>query len=51
MVWTLFSDANILNIFSGGSLLAGHAVASKQDFRLIWYPVSSCVLVVGAKRY
>ena len=26
MVWTSFSDANILNIFSAGSLLPGYTV-------------------------
>ena len=27
MVYTSFSDSNILNIFSGGSLLPGHTVS------------------------
>ena len=32
MVKTSFSDANILNIFSGGSLLPGHTVVSMTTF-------------------
>ena len=40
MVWPSFSDANILNIFSGGSLLPGHTVllnnSCKASIKWTW---------------
>ena len=34
MVLTLFSDANTLNIFSGGSLLPGHTVRIQEAHKV-----------------
>ena len=36
MVETTFSDANILNILSGGSLLPGHTVHNILDVQKVW---------------
>ena len=38
MVLTSFSDANILNIFSGGSLLPGHTVYTLERIKYLRVP-------------
>ena len=43
MVLTSFTDANILNIFSGGSLLPGHTVTHVQKEPKLW----AWALIIG----
>ena len=58
MVQTSFSDANILNIFSGGSLLPGHTVLKKtgrktphytsfssMEFHYFFFPLAFCLFM------
>ena len=43
MVKTSFSDANIINIFSGGSLLPGHTVICQNR----WQQILELIIVIA----